>query len=308
MFVGVIGGAGCLGSAIAQVFPQAGVKVRILDIQPREPSSAVEYRQVDILDLAALREALRGVDAVIHLAALHGPDIVGRRRDAWRINVHGTDMAVRAALDVGAQRFVLASSTRMYGAGTPDGPARVQREDSPISADDVYGLTKLLGERIVLDTACRTGLEGVCLRMGGFWGDPLECEIRKLSTGLDVYDGATAYLAVLGKPGPVHGMYCVASDVDLPDPARESMGLDLAAVARAHFPELLDATSALGIELPRRIGKSTHTGAFRRDFGWTPTRNIRWWSAAVVEGRWTLPDGLTEPDPDSINTELSQRR
>lgn len=304
MLVGVIGGAGCLGSVIARVFPLAGIKVRVLDIRPAERSSNVEYRQIDTLDFPALCEALRGVDAVVHLAALHGPDIVGRRRDAWRINVNGTDMAVRAALEVGATRFVLASSTRMYGAATADGPARVQRENSPISAYDVYCLTKLLAERIVLETARRTELQGVCLRMGGFWGDPLDCEIRKLSTGLDVYDGATAYRAVLEKSGPVHGTYCVASDMDLPDPVRESMGIDLAAVARAHFPELLDAARTLRIELPKRIGKSTHTGAFRNEFGWAPTRDIRWWSAAVADGRWTLPDGLLESDPVSVSSDL----
>jgi nucleoside-diphosphate-sugar epimerase len=297
MLVGVIGGAGCLGSVIARTFSQAGVKVRVLDIEPCQQQPDVEFRQIDILDLPALRDALRGVDAVIHLAALHGPAIVGRRKDCWRINVNGTDMAVRAALDVGAKRFVLASSTRMYGAGTPEGPARVQREHSPITADDVYCLTKLQAERIVLETARRADLEGVCLRMGGFWGDPLDCEIRKLSTGLDVYDGATAYLAVLEKPTPVHGMYCVASDPDLSDAVRERMGLDLAEVARAHFPELLEAADTLQIQLPARIGKSTSTDAFRRDFGWAPVRGIRWWSRAVIDGRWKLPDGLTDPDP-----------
>lgn len=294
MLVGVIGGAGCLGKAIAQVFSQADVKVRVIDIAPCDGPSAVEYRRADTLDLAALRDALQGVDAVIHLAALHGPDIAGRRNDCWRINVGGTDTAVRAALDVGAKRFVLASSTRMYGAGTPAGPARVQREHSPITAADVYCLTKLQAERIVLDTARQTDLEGVCLRMGGFWGDPLDCELRKLSTGLDVYDGAAAYLAVLARQGPVHGMFCVASDPDLPDSARESLGTDIAGVARTYFPELLEAVGTLRIQLPARIGKSTSTGEFRRTFGWTPARDIRWWSRAVIEGRWRLPEGLTD--------------
>lgn len=291
MLVGVIGGAGYLGRVIAHSFPREDTKVRILDVAPCDDIPDVDYRQVDTLDLSALRDALSGVDAVIHLAAVHGPAIVGQRELCWRTNVHGTDLAVRAALDVGVDRFVLASSTRMYGVGTHQGPARVQREESPLYLDDdVYSLTKLLAERIVVGTARRTAMQGVCLRMGGFWGSPLETSLRKLSTGLDVHDAAAAYLAVLTKPGRVHGSYCVASDLDLSDEVRAQMGVDLVNVARTHFPELLEAARILGIELPRRIGKSTSAGAFRRDFGWAPTRDIRWWSREVIEGRWILPD------------------
>jgi UDP-glucose 4-epimerase len=300
MLVGVTGGAGCLGSVIARTFTAAGIGVRVVDVVPGEPLDGVDHRQADILDLPALRDALRGVDAVIHLAALQGPAIVGRRRDCWRINVGGTETAVRASLEAGAERFVLASSTRLYGAGTADGPARVQHEDSPMSVDDVYCLTKLMAERIVLGTARRTALQGVCLRMGGFWGDPLDCEIRKLSTGLDVHDAAAAYRSVLEKPGPVHGIYCVASDVDLPATVRESMGIDLAEVARTHFPELLEAARVLQVTLPARIGKSTDTDAFRREFGWAPIRDVRWWSRAVNDGRWTLSAGLAE-DPETVS-------
>jgi nucleoside-diphosphate-sugar epimerase len=73
----------------------------------------MEYRRGDVRDRSALAEAFRGADVVVHLAFnITG---TGPRDDVRAINVDGTLNAFRAAADVGAQRFVYASSVAAYG-------------------------------------------------------------------------------------------------------------------------------------------------------------------------------------------------
>jgi nucleoside-diphosphate-sugar epimerase len=86
------------------------------------------YRQGDVRDPGALRAAFEGADVVVHLAFL----ITGNapRRTTRAINVDGTLNTLRAARDVGARRFVYASSVAAYGFGA-DLPDRID-EDWPV--------------------------------------------------------------------------------------------------------------------------------------------------------------------------------
>jgi nucleoside-diphosphate-sugar epimerase len=88
----------------------------------------MEYRQGDVRDPEALREAFRDADVVVHLAFM----ITGNasRETTRAINVDGTLNAFRAAADVGARRFVYASSVAAYGFHR-DNPERIS-EDWPV--------------------------------------------------------------------------------------------------------------------------------------------------------------------------------
>jgi len=86
------------------------------------------YRQGDVRDPEALREAFRGADVVVHLAFL----VTGAadRATTRSINVEGTLAAFRAAAEAGARRFVYASSVAAYGFH-PDNPIGMT-EDWPV--------------------------------------------------------------------------------------------------------------------------------------------------------------------------------
>ena len=82
----------------------------------------------------ALRAALRGVEAVIHTAALHAPHVGHQRESAFEeINVQGTAALLRLALQAGVSRFVYTGTTALYGAGAaPAGQAAwVTEETTP---------------------------------------------------------------------------------------------------------------------------------------------------------------------------------
>jgi len=125
----ITGGAGFIGSHLATELLQHGYQVRILDnLTPqahgperRRPGHLDRRAKVivgDIRDPHQLEEALDGVDAVIHLAA-----VVGERSSMYRIekymsvNTAGTAVLLEALLDQPVERLIVASSSAVYGEG-----------------------------------------------------------------------------------------------------------------------------------------------------------------------------------------------
>lgn len=116
--VAVTGPTGTFGHGLAPLLeadPRVGQVVGIArrPFDPQEVGwSKMSYRQGDVRDEAALREAFVGVDVVVHLAFL----IAGGARETTRaVNVEGTLNTVRAAAAAGVKRFVYASSVAAYG-------------------------------------------------------------------------------------------------------------------------------------------------------------------------------------------------
>ena len=116
--VAVTGPTGTFGYGLMPLLQNDDRVSRVIGIarRPFDPAAEgwtkMEYRRGDVRDPAALREAFDGADVVVHLAFL----IVGGNAQTTRaINVEGTLNTFRAAADVGAERFVYASSVAAYG-------------------------------------------------------------------------------------------------------------------------------------------------------------------------------------------------
>ncbi|MDK3255823.1 NAD-dependent epimerase/dehydratase family protein [Blastococcus capsensis] len=117
--VAVTGPTGTLGAGLVPLLQDDDRIARIIGIarRPFDPAergwTKMEYRQGDVRDPDALREAFAGADVVVHLAFL----VTGNasRGTTRSINVDGTLNAFRAAASVGARRFVHASSVAAYG-------------------------------------------------------------------------------------------------------------------------------------------------------------------------------------------------
>lgn len=161
----VTGGAGYLGSCLVPLLLDRGWKVTVFDtfswgLTPLLPvAPRLRLIRGDVRDAAALRDALRGVDAVVHLAALVGYPACSRKPLlAEDVNVGGTKTLV-AQLSTG-QRLVFASTGSCYGA---IGPAPCT-EQTPLSPLSVYGRTKAEAEAVVLASG------GVALRLATVFG------------------------------------------------------------------------------------------------------------------------------------------
>ncbi len=164
MDVVITGGTGFIGSRLALQAAGAGDRVTALG-QANTPAEADNVRRLEragvrvvtasVTDPAALSGALRGAEIVFHLAAaqheMNVPD-----RHFREVNVGGTRNVLDAALAAGVRRVVHGSTIGVYG------PVHgVVDEDTPCRPDNIYGRTKLEGERLALSYAPRLPLVAV---------------------------------------------------------------------------------------------------------------------------------------------------
>ncbi len=139
----ITGGAGRLGRHVVRTVA-ATAEVRVLDIAP--PEDDVAFHRVDIRDGEACRTALRGSDAVIHLAGLDDGD-AARPRDYLDVNVAGAWNVFAGALAAGVEHIVVASSTAVLGIGRATPPDYLPVDEAhPLRPNDEYGLSKQLIE------------------------------------------------------------------------------------------------------------------------------------------------------------------
>jgi nucleoside-diphosphate-sugar epimerase len=138
LVVAVTGPTGTFGFGLMPLLEAEPRISKIVGIarRPFDPAAhgwtKLEYRQGDVRDLEALREAFAGADVVVHLAFM----ITGNAPAATirEINVEGTLNAFRAARAAGAERFVYASSVAAYGFHR-DNPVGI-KEDWPVRPAD----------------------------------------------------------------------------------------------------------------------------------------------------------------------------
>lgn len=185
------GAAGGLGTLMRDLLPRYGYALRLFDMRPVE--GAPDAVTADLADRAALREAVRGVDAIIHLA---GISLEAPFEKILRANIEGTYHLYEAAREEGVGRIVFASSNHAVGR-TP-----VPREGDPLipvgtphRPDTFYGLSKSFGEDLAQLYWDRHGLETVSVRIGSCFPEPTS--VRMLSIWLSPADGARLFHAAL---------------------------------------------------------------------------------------------------------------
>ncbi|EYT80435.1 NAD-dependent dehydratase [Streptomyces sp. Tu 6176] len=185
------GAAGGLGTLMRELLPPYGYALRLFDMRPVE--GAPDAVTADLADRAALREAVRGVDAIIHLA---GISLEAPFEKILRANIEGTYHLYEAAREEGVGRIVFASSNHAVGR-TP-----VPREgdplipvDTPRRPDTFYGLSKSFGEDLAQLYWDRHGLETVSVRIGSCFPEPTS--VRMLSIWLSPADAARLFHAAL---------------------------------------------------------------------------------------------------------------
>jgi nucleoside-diphosphate-sugar epimerase len=182
----VTGATGAIGPCVVQALHDAGYCIRTLSLDDppaRLFPDGVEVTHGDVTDPAAVESAMRGIDAVVHMAALlHIVNPPAALREKYeRINVGGTATVVDAAVKAGVKRLVLFSTIAVYG----NTLGQILTEDSPPRPDTFYAQTKLAAERIVLDARRSDGQPmGTVLRFAAVYGSRIKGNYRRLMQSL----------------------------------------------------------------------------------------------------------------------------
>lgn len=197
MKVLVTGASGFVGRATcARLVTQDMDVIGAVRQLPSRQLSGVDYRIVG--DLGAKtdwRDALTGVDAIIHCAArVHVmQETVANPLDAFRaVNVAGTGQLARQAAAAGGKRFVMLSSVKVNG----EGAAVAYRETDAPAPQDAYGKSKYEAEVALREIAAETGMEVVVVRPPLIYGPGVKANfhvlMRALVIGLPLPLGAVS--------------------------------------------------------------------------------------------------------------------
>ncbi|BDH10939.1 NAD-dependent epimerase/dehydratase family protein [Streptomyces hygroscopicus] len=195
------GAAGGLGTLMRELLPPYGYRLRLFDQRPVDTGAGEpDAITAELADTETLREAVRGADAVIHLA---GISLEADFAQILRANIEGTYHLYEAAREAGVRRVVFASSNHAVGftPRPPDGSAAIP-VGTPRRPDTYYGLSKGFGEDLASLYWDLHGIETVSVRIGSCFPEPTS--VRMLSLWLSPADCARLLHAALTAPDVGH--------------------------------------------------------------------------------------------------------
>ena len=268
----ITGSSGRIGTAVCERIAREA-EVIGLDLRPGPWTTTLG----DITNAKLVESLVRRVDAIVHVAALLTPHVGRRSEEEFRqVNVEGTRILLAAALQAGVRRFVLTSTTSVYGCTSrPKDRALWVTEELEPYPEDIYDLTKLEAERSCRE-ASGPDLSAVVLRMSRCFEEPDHLlAFYRLYRGVDRRDVAEGHW--LAATVPLEGFEILnlsaetpfeAGDVDLlwTDPWR---------VIDERAPELRRAFLQWGWDLPPRIDRVYVIDKARRILGYRPQYGVR---------------------------------
>jgi nucleoside-diphosphate-sugar epimerase len=265
MRVVVTGAAGLIGSGVARRLAREHDVIG-LDLNPGGHVQIV----ADCCDVAAWRQRVGSIDAIVHVAALHAPHI-GRRSDAEfrRANVEATSRLLDYAIGAGASHFILTSTTSLYGhALEPDDAAVWVDEELEPLPRDIYDETKREAEQLV--AAASGAITVTTLRMSRCFPEAAEVMAwYRLHRGIDRRDVAEAHALALHRSGPP-ATYIISAATPFGREDCKGLLLDAPAVLEQRCAGLIGEMIGKGWQPPRSIDRVYDSSRAARDLGFMP--------------------------------------
>jgi nucleoside-diphosphate-sugar epimerase len=264
----ITGSSGQLGAEIAR---QLSAQHDIIGIDRVE--GVWTHHRVNIVDREAVRRLMEGIDAVIHIASLHAPDLATESAQAFiDVNITGTLNLLEAAKEKRVRRFVYTSTTSLYGlALIPDAQAVWVTEELTPQPRDIYDITKRAAEDLCQHFAGEYGLSTICLRTARFFPEavPLMAFYR-FYRGVDVRDVARAHVLAVTYQEILFDVFNISAQSPFKQSDLPALLHDAPAVLRSKVPEALSFFTQQGWALPKSIDRVHVIERARRQLGYQP--------------------------------------
>jgi nucleoside-diphosphate-sugar epimerase len=182
----ITGATGAIGPRVVEALHHARYQIRTFSLDSPAGGLFPPHVEVVIGDVAgeaAVKSVMRGVDVVVHMAALlHITNPPTELRERYeRINVGGTASVIQSAISAGVKRVVLFSTIAVYGQANGE----VLDEQSPTRPDTFYAQTKLAAEEIVMSAKNVDGQPlGTVLRLAAVYGSRIKGNYEQLTRAL----------------------------------------------------------------------------------------------------------------------------
>lgn len=293
------GSSGWLGRFLAPRLRAAGHVVTGLDV-----AAGIDTDVTGTVADRALVDRLfadRGIEAVIHAAALHKPDIARYPTQAFvDVNVTGTLNLLEAAVAAGHDRFIFTSTTSLMISERirrAEGDAAVWIDETmaPLEPRNIYGVTKLAAEHLCRLFRQQHGLSCLILRTARFFpedddthsdppGENLKA-IELLHRRLTVEDAADAHVLALARaPDIGFGTFILSAPTPFARSDAAMLKTDAAAVIARYFPDAPGLFAARGWALPASIDRVYDAGHAERQLGFRSRTGFVELIAALRDG------------------------
>lgn len=249
----VTGSSGRIGGAIAARLSLRH-QVTGLDLKAGPMTSVLG----DIRDERLLATTCAGLDAVMHTASLHAPDLGIRAEQDFRdINIGGTQKLLSACGEAGVRRFIYTSTTSLYGrALLPSaGEAVWVTEGLPPEPRDIYDETKLGAEQACAEAA-HAGMTCISLRMSRCFPEhPRLVAIYRLYRGVDAADVAQAHELALAPQLSGHQVFNISARPPFTRSECRALLSGAGSVLAGHHPWAAAEFARRGWGLPESIDR-----------------------------------------------------
>jgi UDP-glucose 4-epimerase len=278
----IIGGAGYIGSHTAREFLDNGHKVTVFDNLSSGTRENLfkdeEFIYGDILDYPALLQAMKGSDALVHLAAAKAAGESMLKPEKYsRQNISGTVNILNAALETGVKNIVFSSSAAVYGE-----PQYLPIDEKhPTNPENYYGFTKLEIERFLSWYEKLKGVRFAALRYFNAAGYDVKGRIAGLEQNpanllpiiMEVAAGTRQELRIFGEDYDTQDGTCIRDYIHVNDLARGHVAaLDYIGKNDASLTLNLGSETGVSVkemlEIARRVtGKPIPASAAARRYG-----------------------------------------
>lgn len=278
------GSSGWLGRTLAPLLAADGHHVVGLDVAPGAHTSLLGT--VD--DRALVKRAIRehAIEAVIHGAALHKPDIERYPRQRFvDVNVTGTLILLEEAFAAGVERFVFTSTTSLMIStaireGKGDRAVWIDESLAPLEPRNIYGATKLAAENLCRLIHRDHGLPVIVLRTSRFFPEEDDRAHRIATSGpntkanellhrrLTAEDAAEAHRVALARAPEIgFGTFIVSAPTPFAPEDAVDLKRDATAVIARYFPDAAELYARQGWSLPASIDRIYDAGLAERVLG-----------------------------------------